>query len=795
MAKKAKGTLNREELSEDWCFVCKDGGELQLCEYKQCLKAYHSDCLGKDKAFYLKRNRLTCKWHYCFNCLKNSKFHCFCCPNSVCQRCFHAVDFVLVRESKGFCRHCLKLALLIEEGKEVDSEGETVDFKDGNTYEGLFSEYWDVVKKKEGLTLEVLQSADARFQTGGKYKSDSFVRESNEKENMLTSDYNAEADIEKSKVLLKRKRTNQQKKSKKREFVGWGSKSLIDFLASIGKDTNEKLSQHEVSLMINGYINDNRLFCTDKKKKVLCDEKLKSIFGRKTVNRNKIYDLLECHFLKNLESSNENFQGYNSEDNDERPLVTYKRQKKLTMSGKSKEKVEASDVPAQACFASVIPENIKLVYLKRSLVEKLLKIPETFEGKVVGSFVRVKSDANDCLHRNFHQLVQVTGIKRTGQVEKNIEILLQVSNMVKDISISMLSNGDFSEEECEALKEKMKSGLFRKLTVAELEQRAAILHEDITKHWIERELALLQNLIDRANEKGWRREYPFFQRRQLLLTESEQSRLLESVPKVIADIAETELAKGDVENHKQQHEISPGGRAFIHGYSTSHIDGNRTACATQGQRKDARSKFKGVELGCDSETDIQEELAQSSYVLVPKIQDDIFLQKEPCQTTSEDSSSPVSWQMQSQPKDLEHKIEGTQEQPTAQCIEIGSGSDKKFDDNDCDYDGNDDDDYDSNDDDVDYDSSDDDVDYDSNDDDDGDLRFVTGKQELEDFEEPAWHFLRQNGERKGPHSLSLLKRWSKASTFALKFKIWKTGQSEANAIPLKIAIGLFLNRI
>lgn len=27
--------------------------------------------------------------------------------------------------------------------------------------------------------------------------------------------------------------------------------------------------------------------------------------------------------------------------------------------------------------------------------------------------------------------------------------------------------------------------------------------------WIPRELALLQNRIDQANEKGWRREYPF----------------------------------------------------------------------------------------------------------------------------------------------------------------------------------------------------------------------------------------------------------------------------------------------
>lgn len=27
--------------------------------------------------------------------------------------------------------------------------------------------------------------------------------------------------------------------------------------------------------------------------------------------------------------------------------------------------------------------------------------------------------------------------------------------------------------------------------------------------WLAREIPMLQNLIDRANEKGWRREYPF----------------------------------------------------------------------------------------------------------------------------------------------------------------------------------------------------------------------------------------------------------------------------------------------
>lgn len=51
-------------------------------------------------------------------------------------------------------------------------------------------------------------------------------------------------------------------------------------------------------------------------------------------------------------------------------------------------------------IAAIVSDNVKLLYLRKSLVEELAKTSETFEGKVLGTFVRIK---NPC------QLVQVTG--------------------------------------------------------------------------------------------------------------------------------------------------------------------------------------------------------------------------------------------------------------------------------------------------------------------------------------------------------------------------------------------------
>ncbi|XP_016205373.1 uncharacterized protein At5g08430 [Arachis ipaensis] len=151
-------------------------------------------------------------------------------------------------------------------------------------------------------------------------------------------------------------------------------------------------------------------------------------------------------------------------------------------------------------------------------------------GKVVGALVRVKMDSSDCMQTRSYHLVRVTGVVLEDDVKR---ILLQVSFMSKAIPISELSDNDFTEQECEDLRLKVKANLLQKLTVVELQEKAKSLHEDITKHWIATRLTYLQNQIDRANLRGRQREkFALLDEREELQQPWKQEELLKRVPSV-----------------------------------------------------------------------------------------------------------------------------------------------------------------------------------------------------------------------------------------------------------------------
>ncbi|XP_058097591.1 uncharacterized protein LOC131242759 isoform X3 [Magnolia sinica] len=536
---------NKVDIAEDYCFICKDGGLLLVCDYKCCLKAYHPECVGKDSTFLETGNRWTCSWHSCLICHKSSKLQCFCCPNSVCRACTRAAAVVHVKRKKGFCTNCLRLALLIEENLDVDSDGGKVDFNDTETYEFLFKEYWDLIKQHEGLSVQDLHAADALLKKGENYE------ELSEDERDLIFDVGKMDQKSDDEFPLIGKFAEQdvwtktgRKKytSRRKEFSGWGSAKLIDFLRSIGRNVDKPFSQDEVYDIIHSYIHENKLRHPQKKKKVICDENLRLLFGRKSFSRLRISGLLESHFAENQKSDN----GSPDVSEDEDATVACNRPQrsrsevKTHISGLNELKEKVSEAHKN-CFASITANNIKLVYLRRSLVEEFLKNLETFENKVMDCFVRVKSDPNGFyLPKTYFQLVQITGIKRASESYKtgeiSTDIVLKVSNLMKDIRICMVSDDDFSEEECEDLRYRMKEGHLKRPTVGELDEKAKIIHEDLTNHWIDREIVMLQNRIDRANEKGWRRElFEYIERKELLQTPSERLRLLKEPPKVAAE--------------------------------------------------------------------------------------------------------------------------------------------------------------------------------------------------------------------------------------------------------------------
>nr|GMC86497.1 uncharacterized protein At5g08430 [Ipomoea batatas] len=353
---------------------------------------------------------------------------------------------------------------------------------------------------------------------------------------------------------LKRKRSF---KSKKLVFVGWGSKPLIEFLQSIGRETSREYSRHEVNAIILDYVNSNNLLNPQKKKRILCDERLKTLFGKKSIPRIKIYDLLEVHFIENRDDSDEE-NSLAQEDAEEEDGYLVSKERKTSILQKRK----VQEAP-KSCFAALTSQNIKLIYLKRTLLQSLLKSDERFEDKVVGSFVRIKSDPNDFLQKNSHQLQQVTGVKKTfGSGDAGMETYLQLSNWTKDVLISSLSDDDFSEEECEDLHGRVKAGLLKRLTVVELELKAHVLHEDITEHCLKylfnkklvgsKSITLINSLIQKEFTL-----YEYLQKRQLLMTKSEQERLLSEKPKVVAEELEPEATKAGASERDEEKSGSP----------------------------------------------------------------------------------------------------------------------------------------------------------------------------------------------------------------------------------------------
>lgn len=286
----------------------------------------------------------------------------------------------------------------------------------------MFKDYWEIVKDKEGLTLVDVQAADALLKRGENFQNglDSdkpFDEESGSEPDDLEDDSDGGQSLFKSPRGKSGRKKNQiDKPGKQRAFVGWASEDLITFLASLGKNTKEPLSQVDVSEIVKDYIQSKNLFQPNKKRKnhVVSDEKLRALFRKKKLKYHKIFDLVKSHLAGEQSDTSDEFsfsseegQGTifgkkrrvsNSDNKTPRPEVNHCGKKILELSKNR--------------HAAIISDNIKLAYMRRSLVLELLKNPETFREKVMGCFVRVKNDPKDTYYlllQKTYQMGQVIG--------------------------------------------------------------------------------------------------------------------------------------------------------------------------------------------------------------------------------------------------------------------------------------------------------------------------------------------------------------------------------------------------
>ncbi|XP_077000286.1 histone-lysine N-methyltransferase NSD3 isoform X5 [Tamandua tetradactyla] len=80
--KRRKIKTEPKQIHEDYCFQCGDGGELVMCDKKDCPKAYHLLCLNLTQPPY---GKWECPWHQCDECSSSAVSFCEFCPHSFCK--------------------------------------------------------------------------------------------------------------------------------------------------------------------------------------------------------------------------------------------------------------------------------------------------------------------------------------------------------------------------------------------------------------------------------------------------------------------------------------------------------------------------------------------------------------------------------------------------------------------------------------------------------------------------------------------------------------------------------------
>lgn len=550
---------------EDVCFICFDGGDLVLCDRRGCPKAYHAACIKRDESFFRSRAKWNCGWHICSNCEKAAYYMCYTCTYSLCKGCIKDADILCVRGNKGFCTTCMRTVLLVEDNERGNKEMAQVDFDDKSSWEYLFKVYWIYLKGKLSLTLEELTRAKNPWKGAGlmarKGESSDELYDANDDKGSSSDSSSGHQEANTSKRRKTKKqpkflnkdnslnvgRSDDSKRTCLPEGTEWASKELLELVGHMKNGDTSVLSQFDVQALLLEYIKRNNLRDPRRKSQIICDVRLRNLFGKARVGHFEMLKLLESHFLiKEHSRADDIMRGgvvdtlasqVDADENNDYQLMMIKDKKRKTRK-KGDERGPQTNLGE---YAAIDVHNINLIYLRRILMENLIEDVETFQAKVVGSIVRIRISGSD-QKQDMYRLVQVVGTSKVDVPYKigkrTADVMLEILNLNKKevISIDSISNQEFSEDECRRLRQSIKCGLVNRLTVGEIQEKAMALQAVRVNDWLETEILRLNHLRDRASEKGHRKELrECVEKLQLLNTPEERQRRFRETPEVHAD--------------------------------------------------------------------------------------------------------------------------------------------------------------------------------------------------------------------------------------------------------------------
>ncbi|KAG4987980.1 hypothetical protein JHK84_030562 [Glycine max] len=552
-APKVVPPVRQQQDEEDVCFICFDGGSLVLCDRRGCPKAYHPACIKRDEEFFRSKAKWNCGWHICSVCQKSSQYMCYTCTYSLCKGCTKDADFVCIRDNKGLCGICMRTIMMIENSAQGNNEKCEVDFDDKSSWEYLFKVYWMYLKGKLSLTFDELLRAKNPWKGAApmSYKIQSPHELYHLRDDKGSGSENSCIDIESNN--LKNKKPKRQPKLLGKgdcldritsggdsgvslpECTKWASKELLEFVAHMKNGDTSLMSQFDVQTLLLEYANKNNLRDPQQKSQIVCDSRLLNLFGKARVGHIEMLKLLEPHFLLKDNGPAENTFGagiINVVANEGEAIDNYNKQ--LMLVDDKRCKTHNPDA-----YAAIDVHNIKLIYMQRSLMENLTEDAEKIHEKVVGSFVRIRISSSD-QKQDMYRLVQVVGTSKVAEPYKigtrTTDIKLEILNLNRKeaISISEISNQEFSEDECKRLRQSIKYGLSKRLTVL-----------------LEAEILRLNHLRDRAK---------YVEKLQLLNSPEERQRRLHEIPDVHSDpnldsMFESDEDDGESDERKQDSNI------------------------------------------------------------------------------------------------------------------------------------------------------------------------------------------------------------------------------------------------